>query len=57
MNGKLLFQSVMEPVIMFVSSADPHVSGGGDDAVSHETLYAFKLLLLLWVLDFNCEGL
>ena len=52
MNGELFFQSVMEPVVMFVTPADSSSCAGGNDAVRHKALYPLELLLLLWIFHF-----
>ena len=53
MDGELLLQPVVEPGIVFVSSADPAAGAGGNDAKSCEALDTLELLLLLRVLDLD----
>ena len=44
-DGELLFKPRMEPIVVFVSTADSPVSTGWHYLIGSKTLDAFKLLL------------
>lgn len=56
MHTELLLQSLVEPDIMFVASADSSATARGNHTVGHEALDPLKLLLLRRVLYLNGKG-
>ena len=57
MDVELLLQPVMKPGVMLVASAHPSAGARRDDTEGCEALDAFKLCLLLRILDYDGVGL